>query len=248
VIFQNNKKINSINNEFFVLSYAVEKEGISYKTKVFPYKGESIDEEDLEFNILDKTIMQGKEKANISIIGCIARRFAELQLAEKVNADIVVIDGNLKPIYTNEDKYIDRILGNNSVICGLAKTSDVITSKGNCYVSQLNSMNIDYAWYYITKKRIFVKLNKSSKYVFSMQINSKEDIEIAVNQIAYNSNDAVFSGYPYGLILADRFARISNNEKEHLCLLFKTLAGEQWDKIGYYVNATNAHDILDNIN
>jgi len=187
--------------------------------------------------------MFGNEKANISIVGSVARRFAELKLASEINSDIVVIDGNLKSVFTNEDKYLERLWQKDAVVCAIAKTSDVITNKGNCPVSILNSMDIDYAWSYPTDKRIFVKLNKASKYVFSMQIN--EDSEKIINQIAFYSNDAVFPGYPYGLILVDRLARISNNEKEQMCLLFKTKS--EWNKIKHYVNSTNAHNILDSI-
>ena len=243
IIFKNNKKLNIVKNEFFVLISAFEDEGIKYKAKIFPFRGDFPDEKDLKFNILDETVMQGKEKANISIVGNIARRFAELKLASEIDADIAVIDGNLKPVYTNEDKYIKR-LNNNA--CAIAKTSDIITNKGNCPVAQLNSVGIDYSWYYETKERIYIKLNKASGYVFSLQINNKDNIGKIINQIAYNSNDAVFPGYPYGLILADKFARISNNEKQNLVLLFRTIA--DWDKIKHYVNTTNAHDILDSVN
>ena len=52
-----------------------------------------------------------------------------------------------------------------------------------------------------------------------MEIN--KDVEMIVNQIANNAKDVVFPGYPYGLILADKFARISNNEKEQISLFLK---------------------------
>ena len=109
---------------------------------------------------LDATIKQGKEKASVSIIGTIARRFAELKLGSELDTDIIVIDGNLKPVYTNEEKYIERLL-DKKCVCGLAKTSDIITNKGNCPVSMLNSVDIDYAWYYPTDKRTFVRKRRS---------------------------------------------------------------------------------------
>ena len=133
-----------------------------------------------------------------------------------------------------------------AIICGLAKTSDIITKKGNCPVGMLNSMNIDYAWYYPTYKRVFVKLNKASNYVFSLQTNNRYEIDMVISQIASNANDAVFPGYPYGLVLVDKIARISNNEKQHLLMMFKTMS--DWEKIRQYINSTNAHDILDSIN
>ena len=248
VVFKANKKKECIKNEFFSLTYAVgELKDIIYRTKIFLSKGSAPDEKDLCFSCLDRTIKQGTEKANISVVGGIARRFAELALASDAKADIIVIDGNLKPVYSNEDKYVEMLLKKGSVVCAVAKTSDILTSKGNCPVSQLNSMNLEHAWHYPTNRRHFAKLNKSSDYVFSIETSNEKDAGLVISQLASNSNDAVFAGYPYGLMLADRLARISNEEKDRMSLLFKTLAGKKWDRIRHYVNAANSHSVLDRI-
>ena len=99
VVFDKNEKREFIKNEFFCLSYVVEDKGLVFKTKIFPYRGSFVDEEHLKFNILDNALKQGKEKANISVVGNVARRFAELKLGAEINADIIVIDGNLKAVY-----------------------------------------------------------------------------------------------------------------------------------------------------
>jgi len=63
-----------------------------------------------------------------------------------------------------------------------------------------------------------------------------------------NSRDPVFLGYPYGLIEADRFSRISNQEKERLRLQLKLAFGRDYKRIEEFENSLNAHDILDSIN
>ncbi len=62
-----------------------------------------------------------------------------------------------------------------------------------------------------------------------------------------NAKDPVFPGYPYGLLVADKFARVSNNEKEYIQTIIKSNAGKNWAKIKKYMNSFDAHSILDNI-
>ena len=54
-------------------------------------------------------------------------------------------------------------------------------------------------------------------------------------------------GYPYGLIEADRFARVSNQERDSLKLRLRVMLGKEFKRIEKYINSTNAHEILDNI-
>ena len=76
---------------------------------------------------------------------------------------------------------------------------------------------------------------------------SNENINNTVSALKQNSKDPVFLGYPYGLIEADKFARISNNEAEYLRMTFVAKACKSFDKIKQHLNALNAHSILDNI-
>ncbi|HIH42160.1 TPA: DNA double-strand break repair nuclease NurA [Candidatus Woesearchaeota archaeon] len=126
------------------------------------------------------------------------------------------------------------------------------------------------AWYYYPVVEIendnhkaelfFVKLNKASEYVFRFEIfkdclaEKKQDSALLAgflselfSAIANNSRDLAFPGYPYGLIFADKLARVSNNEKEYLTTMFQAKAGKSWLVIKKYLNAVNAHDVLDRI-
>jgi hypothetical protein len=63
-----------------------------------------------------------------------------------------------------------------------------------------------------------------------------------------NSKDISFPGYPYGLIIADRFARVSNNEKAYLRTLFFSKAGGKTEMLVNETASINSHNILDSIN
>ena len=65
--------------------------------------------------------------------------------------------------------------------------------------------------------------------------------------MADNCKDAVFLGYPYGLIEADKNARISNQEKGMLLTLFSAKFGKDWEKIKDSISNVDAHEILNNI-
>ena len=261
LIFKNNKKIDSIKEEFYVLVNAVEEKGkLMYKAKIFSLKGKN---EEIAFNSDDQTLKDGVNRSEISKIGNIVRRFAELTLANKVidKADIVVLDGSLKTSIVGESVYMQRIydkaIEKNVIISSLCKTNRIFTDKGGCFISQLET-DFD-QWYYhpvieLNNKKhqaelSFVKLNKSSEYVFCFEIfkNQKENLKEILSMLANNSNDAVFPGYPYGLILADKFARVSNEEREYLLTVFQAKSGKLWEQIKKQLSVVNAHSILDNI-
>ena len=254
VVFKNNKKVDSVLDEFFVLVYA---EGDDYKTEIFPLKGGAVDE--IKINSLDASIREGNERASVSKIGGIVRRFAELEMAgrmiEKLEKwDFVVLDGSLKAMVSGEETHVNKLFEkaekNGIIVSGLAKTSKIM-QEGVCVASQLNrAAGMKEEWYYELEEGIcMTRLNKSSAHVFEFNINIKQKkfTEDVLSSLAANSKDAVFPGYPYGLILVDKFARISNQEKEYWITRFKASAGEKWGKLKENVNVLNAHDILDNI-
>ena len=91
----------------------------------------------------------------------------------------------------------------------------------------------------------FIKLNEKSKYIFRFEVYKKQvhDATKMLNLLEENSKDPAFIGYPYGLIEADRFARVSNQERDYLRIILQTKLKDKWDSL----NILNAHDILDTI-
>ena len=72
-------------------------------------------------------------------------------------------------------------------------------------------------------------------------------MEEVLSLLKQNSKDPVFLGYPYGLIQADRFGRVSNNDAEYLKTSFMAKAGKRFDKIRKYMASVDSHEILDSV-
>jgi hypothetical protein len=76
--------------------------------------------------------------------------------------------------------------------------------------------------------------------------------EIEVDEIFYqmskNSRDLAFPGYPYGLIDADNFARISEEEANEYKIMFLSQIAKN-DKSNSFtsIHAIDAHDILNRL-
>ncbi|MFH0701258.1 MAG: hypothetical protein V2A62_02365 [Candidatus Woesearchaeota archaeon] len=245
-IFKENKKLESEKREFYLFTKAKwinynGKEDLFYESKIFTVWGNRlIHENDLLLSSTDQTIKSGIERASISKISNIARRFAELSLAAELQhkVDFVVLDGTLEKTFTNEEKYLSKL---NEKVSALAKTSSLFTVQGNSPVILLNKLSSGGCWkYLIDGTSYFVKLNEHSKYVFRFEGNP----EVLPNLIQ-NSTDALFLGYPYGLILTDKMARVSNEEKNSLKMNFLLKAENR--AIAEYLSSSNAHDILDSL-
>jgi len=269
-IYKKNTRITAKKHDFYVFVNAKEKDNeIFYECDFIGGNENFIPEKnDLFLSSLDETIKHGIARASISNVSNVIRRFSELKTAAIVaklleKDDIIVLDGSLQCTFTNEKKYFDELyqkaVENNVTVCGLSKTTTLMTDKGNSIPNALNKFNIDGKWIYHPVVEInsnnhkadmaFVKLHESSKYIFRFEIykEQKQHIYDTINLISNNCKDSVFIGYPYGLIEADRNARISNNEKNMLLTLFSTKLGKDWEKIKQSLTSIDAHEILDSI-
>ncbi len=265
VILKGDKKIKSVKKDFYVLVHSFTKDDkLQYKSEVFG--DEVIDS--LVFDSMDKTIMNGQQRADISKIGGICRRFAEICFAKEMvnelsSGDIIVLDGSLRCCVTSEKElmqsFYDKAVEKGVIVNALAKTSRIFSDQGSCFITELRKIGVEKEWYYYPVAELndlnyqariaFVKLNKTSERVFNFeQYKGQEDkVKEIVGILSKNSNDAVFPGYPYGLILVDQLARVSNKEKDYLLTMFQIKAGKDWNKIKEHLNALDAHNILDNI-
>jgi len=236
ITFQQNKKISSQKNEFYLLTTAIYQDNqLSYQSQIFPLTEKLINEQDLFISSQHQTIQTSLERAPISKVTNIARRFAELALATRLDSDFIILDGTLQPTFLNEEKYLSTKLS------ALAKSSSLFTSSGNSPHIILNQLGPTTPWnYQLTDQTSFVKLHQNSKHVFRFEGNHN-----SLPLLAQNSHDSLFLGYPYGLLLADKFARISHQEKNSLKTQF--LLKKENKFILDYLTTTNAHDILDNL-
>ncbi|MBD3248590.1 hypothetical protein GF336_00915 [Candidatus Woesearchaeota archaeon] len=265
-IFQKNKKIDEKKKEFYVLVHSDTEDGkLKYKTEIFPVKGDIMGRR-FDFYADDPTLKDGVNKADISRIGGVVRRFAEIEIAGEIsgNADIVVLDGSLRCCVKGEKKIMDQLYENamheNTVVAALNKTSSIYTDKGNDLLNSVNIISPEGAWLYHPVAEIddenyraeisIVKLNSGSEYLFNLEVfkSQKDMVPIVAGELGDNSKDVGFPGYPYGLLMADRFAKISEEEKEYFITKFQAKAGGLWKEIKNRLNVKNSHDILNSLN
>ncbi len=247
VSFRDGKRLGVEVNEGYVLSRAVQRDGsIVYDSEIFSPDFK------VSFDPLDKSLAEGPHRASISKIGEVARRLLELSAAERFAAagNSVVLDGTLEASYPEETKLLDRLYACPAPVSALAKTSSILTDRGFPFSAALAKIGPGGSWSYYPvaeskshKAHIFfVKLHEKSGHVFRFECSRRESSIIPM--LAHNSRDALFPGYPYGLILADRAARISNRECESRKFMIHSRLGS---RLKDFIAAGNAHDFLDRI-
>lgn len=264
-LYGGNKKIKT--KKFEVLAFiqaASQGNEIYYNASFFKLK-DSIDLDNLSFSSFDHTLMLGTNRAEINSVVNAVRRFSELRLAKTISdeklADIIVLDGNLQSALTNENKYLDELYEscekNNVILSALSKTTSLFTDNGNLLSAVLDNISNLPSWFYYPiadinnrnhmAEMLFAKFHAKSKHVFRFEIFNAQKMkaEETINNLAGNCIDPIFIGYPYGLIEADRTARVSNSEKESLKTIFLVKLGNK--NIEKYLSSVNAHEILDKI-
>jgi len=269
-IYSGNKKVKSMKTDFYSFTYAKDIDNeLFYSTEIISPEDKIIpDKNDLLLNSFDQTIKEGIARANISTMANLVRRFSEIKIASIVadnleENDIIVLDGSLQCTFTNERKYLeelyDKALKKKVIVSGLSKTTTLLTDKGNSIGNALNKFNFPGKWFYHPVANInskehkadiaFVKLHENSKHIFRFEVykEQKEQLNEVISLLARNCKDPIFVGYPYGLIDADRSARISNNEKSMMRTFFSVKFGKDWEKIKESLSNIDAHEILDSI-
>ncbi len=237
--FRGKEKINAKKAEFFLLTYALpHANDLWYQSVIFSQEEQLFSPKLLFVSSNDPLLKEGKERAPCSKIVSMARRFAELALASQLDTDFVVLDGTLDASYPHEEELLQRLGKNCSAV---AKSSTLLTASGNSSTLLLHRHGPREPWVYpIDEVTSFVKLHPQAKHVFRFEGN--QDV---LPYLLLHSADAVFLGYPYGLLFADWLARVSNHEKKALSLRF--LLDKENKGIVDYLTTLNAHAILDTI-
>jgi hypothetical protein len=264
--------------EFFVVVTSLAKgDEIKYETSLVPLNEEQKkflpDEKDLVFDSYDETISTGGEQIQIPRIGDIARSFAEWKYARFVvdeldKGDIFVRDGTLHAPYTNQSAYADKAYEaarkNEVLFAGVSKTSHLYTTSGLPLAAAISRLarenNIEVPWYYKNIVDItdpahkadisFAKLNKHSDYVFRIELlkGLEAQRDTLMRALASQSNDVSFPGYPYGLVDADKNARVSYDELDSLrMLLLSEISKQGFKDFKELLAASDAHDWLNEI-
>ena len=249
---------------------------VSYDTKLFPH---TIDdkkflpaESDLASKTESTTVLQG---ARLNSLG---RRFAEWQLAihvvksELENGDVLVMDGSLQTSFKNELKYANRLYdvaqSKGVIVCGLAKTSRLITESGHPLLARVGEIaeKVSFGrWYVKIAEEISagdrgfmmaVKFHPQSKFIFRFEIlreqfSDMNDVQLnsVLASLAENSQDVAMLGYPYGAIDADRFAQVRREELGMYqgFILSEKLKRPEWKRLQKYSASLNAHNDLNEV-
>jgi hypothetical protein len=202
----------------------------------------------------------------------IASRVMEEELSE---GDLMFRDGTLQTAVANEKYYAQeayRVAEENGVILGgVAKTSTLFTTTGLSLLASVQRLAResgfgDRSWYYnpIAENNhpdhpaeMFVaRLHPTTRYVFRCELfkpqakaMGQDEITDIFSLLGWGAGDLSFLGYPYGLVDADKWARVAKHESRNIKALINNVYPdlECYDKIARHLVASNAHDVLDMI-
>ncbi|MBU0979797.1 MAG: DNA double-strand break repair nuclease NurA [Nanoarchaeota archaeon] len=194
-----------------------------------------------------------KLKGKLDIDQC--RRLAELLTAEKAcsllsEGDVLCIDGSLHPKDDHRQlKALAEACADKGVLlAGLSKTSDMVTADNRPVAEALSPLACRKSWAYSPCQEFtlgpsqmttgFARFHARARHVFRFDTTSID----AVHVIASHCRDPSFLGYPYGLMDADKFARISHREAEQQRLLLQLRLPKLREL------SKDAHQVLDSVN
>lgn len=271
-VYKGDNRVSCGSDEFYALAKAVAKDHrVFYDAKLFRSRARILTDTffstDFSFDSLDKDLRDGRHRFSISKVPSNIRRLAELSTAllmakDSGAGDIIVLDGDFGARLPEEYKLISalqRVAYDRKVfVCALSKTSSMLSSAGFPVSVLLENSSPGGIWYYhpvidtsaseVKREVYFAKFHPGSDYVFKFEtFDSRPESELVFSLLAANSRDPVFLGYPYGLVEADRFARVSNRECECLKTMFMAKAGGEWRHLDSASKAIDAHSVLDNI-
>jgi len=233
------------------------------------------DAKHLSFDSKERSLLFG-QRADIQLMASIARNFGEWRYATIISGmlgegDLLLMDGSLQTSYKNEGSYLKDLITatreRKVMLIGVSKTSTLHTTTGLSLLGAVSKLaaraKIQGAWYFPvynnTDRNLVVliaKFHPKSDRIFRVDIprdeyetmNESELCEL-LGILAFNSVDASFPGYPYGLIDADLFSRVSENEKNYYqAIMYSHISGMK--KEGKFVpdmRARDAHDLLNTI-
>ncbi len=252
VAFKGREKAFCQVSEFYALFYTVrENEKMVVKTRIMPVKGgKLLDENSLVFHFA---------QANLNAFADVTRRVAEISMACTLSRELqqnasVVLDGSLETRFDVEKKFLDRlkeIAQNRKInLCALSKSTTLINNHGESLPFLAKKKSPEGRWNSKIAETEFqthlINLHPEAKAVLRCDAMPCAVPEI-FSYLAFTSNDPIFLGYPYGLIEADKMARVSNREKEVLRTELSARLGNKWVDLEEREISLKAHKILDNI-
>jgi len=250
IIFRDNKRIKEEINE----AYCLAEKKKDYISCTF-FNSNDMEEEK---GVFEDLII--KENVSVSKAVEYARRICELRtiiknLEKLEKEDIVVLDGSLEPTFEEDKRTLENLFElseGKAFISSLVKTNRILTEEGNDLLPLLSQKAPRGKWFLKSEKNgniSFVKLHEKSNHIFRFEVlNRKEHAEPEkyngiFEALVENSKDPLFMGYPYGLIIADKRAKVSNEELSFLKT--KIITKIDFKALKPHLSSIDAHDILD---
>ncbi len=172
----------------------------------------------------------------------------------------IVLDGTLETFSSREKSEMESLLaaasGNNIIVGAVAKTCSLLTTEGEPLIAAADRISEGKDGYIIVsheknerhKATVCVaRLNQNASYIFRVETADAGDLEAFLAALKLQSNDLAFPGYPYGLIMADRFARVSGNDAEITKSKMAATANAEMKELLRQEKALDAHRILDSM-
>lgn len=255
-----NKKVDQKTKKYYCLTILSNKEGsLVFETSLFNEKAALIEKYEIDSN--EESITIKNKTAQPSTVCELIRRELELkEVYESIMPEsLIVLDGNFEAETEKQKEIIitikEKAKKQGAHIVSVAKTNQLFTKNGLAAQVVLEKMTDKKIWYHklysplkeSDPKIYLTKLSKNSKHSFRTDILISGDDSFVFYNLSLNSKDPVFLGYPYGLIVADAQARVTNEEKESEKTRTLMLLGKKNSELLASFNSKNAHDILDKI-
>lgn len=192
----------------------------------------------------------------------IIRRNAELALAQEqcAKAGLLCLDGSLRTFHPSETRLMEKLQqtcsDKKTYLAGLQKTTGIMTESGEtlqalAHLAPKNPwMSSKLCKHSIATHLASIhaaKLHSNARHVFVIDLMDDSTAQMVLDELCSNACDPVFLGYPYGLVDADRLARVEGAEKEHYRLKIRKLLGEYNKYLHVETASKDAHDILDSM-
>jgi len=226
-----------------VIASVMQKKGsdVNFDVTVFSVDGEVLRK--YEFDIFDQRISFGRRRAEPYAVGNLVRKKLEIEFAASFaktlsGGDLLVRDGEIDNDIEETQLLLDS--SKNCSLLSISKTCRLCTDSGSSALFVLEKLAPKGCWLYFAGGRVaFAKLHENSKHIFRVDAPSVESLNSL--PLLLNSSDPSFLGYPYGLIDADKFAQVTEEEISQIKLRFALKSKELF---GSLERALSAHDIL----
>ncbi|MXZ94292.1 MAG: DNA double-strand break repair nuclease NurA [Cenarchaeum sp. SB0678_bin_8] len=198
-------------------------------------------------------------------------RLGMIALDALSDGDVLVMDGSLTTPDKIESRYanamFEKAQSKNVTVCAISKTSRLLTRSGEPLLNRVSdiSQQTGYDRWRINVADgvsphdpgfvMVVKLHPAARFSFRFEILQEQHQEMddaRINNImaslATNSQDLSFLGYPYGLVVADRFAQVRKDDiKIYTAMLESRIRTGNLSKIMEHTRILQAHDRLNEV-